>query len=38
VVGLTEQTVGGVIGPGQKLMDIVPQNERLLLETQGAAT
>lgn len=33
VVGLTEQTVGGVIGPGQKLMDIVPQNERLLLET-----
>lgn len=33
VVGLTVQTVGAVIGPGQKLMDIVPQNERLLLET-----
>jgi membrane fusion protein, protease secretion system len=33
VVGLAVQTVGGVIGPGQKLMDIVPQNERLLLET-----
>ena len=33
VVGLTVQTVGAVIGPGQKLMDIVPQTERLLLET-----
>jgi protease secretion system membrane fusion protein len=33
VVGLAVQTVGAVIGPGQKLMDIVPQNERLLLET-----
>lgn len=33
VVGLVVQTVGGVIGPGQKLMDIVPQDERLLLET-----
>lgn len=33
VVGLAVQTVGGVIGPGQKLMDIVPQTERLLLET-----
>ena len=33
VVGLSEQTVGGVIGPGQKLMDIVPQNEQLILET-----
>jgi protease secretion system membrane fusion protein len=32
VVGLAVQTVGGVIGPGQKLMSIVPQNERLLLE------
>lgn len=32
VVGLTAQTVGGVIGPGQKIMDIVPENERLLLE------
>lgn len=33
VVGLVAQTVGGVIGPGQKIMDIVPGNERLLLET-----
>jgi protease secretion system membrane fusion protein len=34
VVGLVAQTVGGVIAPGQKIMDIVPQNESLLLETQ----
>ncbi|MFA6314271.1 MAG: HlyD family type I secretion periplasmic adaptor subunit [Sterolibacterium sp.] len=33
VLGLTVQTVGAVIGPGQKLMDIVPRNEALLLET-----
>lgn len=33
VVGLVAQTVGGVISPGQKLMDVVPQNEVLLLET-----
>lgn len=33
VVGLAAQTVGGVISPGQKLMDIVPRNETLLLET-----
>jgi protease secretion system membrane fusion protein len=33
VVGLVTQTVGGVITPGQKIMDIVPQNETLLLET-----
>lgn len=32
VVGLAMQTVGGVIAPGQKLMDIVPEHERLLLE------
>ena len=32
VVGLAVQTVGGVIGPGQKLMDIVPGHETLLLE------
>ncbi|MFA7281225.1 MAG: HlyD family type I secretion periplasmic adaptor subunit [Sterolibacterium sp.] len=32
VVGLAVQTVGAVIGPGQKLMDIVPHNEALLLE------
>jgi protease secretion system membrane fusion protein len=33
VVGFTAQTVGGVIGAGQKIMDIVPQDEPLLLET-----
>ncbi|MCX7175682.1 MAG: HlyD family type I secretion periplasmic adaptor subunit [Proteobacteria bacterium] len=32
VVGLAVQTVGAVIGSGQKLMDIVPRNEALLLE------
>jgi protease secretion system membrane fusion protein len=33
VVGLAYQTVGGVITPGQKLMDIVPASNTLLLET-----
>ncbi|MDF2466740.1 MAG: HlyD family type secretion rane fusion protein [Ramlibacter sp.] len=32
VVGLTVQTSGGVIQSGQKLMDIVPNDEPLLLE------
>jgi len=32
VIGLAVQTVGGVIQPGQKLMDIVPADEPLLLE------
>lgn len=32
VVGLMVQTVGGVIQPGQTLMDIVPGNAPLLLE------
>ena len=36
VVGLAVQTVGGVIQPGQKLMDIVPENELLLVETRVA--
>lgn len=36
VVGLAVQTVGGVIQPGQKLMDVVPKNEVLLLETKVA--
>lgn len=31
-IGLAVQTVGGVIQPGQKLMDIVPADEPLLLE------
>ena len=33
VVSLMTQTVGGVISPGQKLMDIVPADSPLLLET-----
>ena len=32
VVGLAFQTVGGVITPGQKLMDVVPADEALVLE------
>lgn len=32
VVGLAIQTVGGVIQSGQKLMDVVPQGEPLMLE------
>jgi protease secretion system membrane fusion protein len=32
VVGLTVQTVGAVLQPGQKLLDIVPDNKTLLLE------
>ena len=33
VVGLAVQTVGGVVQAGQKLMDIVPDDAPLLLET-----
>lgn len=36
VVGLSAQTVGGVIGAGQKLMDIVPTAQALLLEARVA--
>jgi len=36
VVGLAIQTVGGVISPGQKLMDIVPKDAPLLLEAHVA--
>jgi protease secretion system membrane fusion protein len=32
VVSLAIQTVGSVISPGQKLMDIVPENQSLLVE------
>lgn len=34
VVGLAIQTVSGVIPPGAKIMDIVPEDERLMLEAQ----
>lgn len=36
VVSLAVQTVGGVVQPGQKLMDIVPEKEPLLLEAHVA--
>ena len=36
VVGLAMHTVGGVVQPGQKLMDIVPGSEPLLLEARVA--
>ena len=36
VVGLAVQTVGGVVQPGQKLMDVVPAGEPLLLEARIA--
>jgi len=32
VVGLTVFTIGGVVGPGQKIMDIIPENEPLVIE------
>jgi membrane fusion protein, protease secretion system len=36
VVGLQVQTVGAVIQPGQKIMDIVPMYEGLLIDTKVA--
>jgi protease secretion system membrane fusion protein len=36
VVGLAMHTVGGVVQPGQKLMDVVPEREPLLLEARVA--
>lgn len=36
VVGLSVQTVGGVVQAGQKLMEIVPKNAELILETRVA--
>jgi protease secretion system membrane fusion protein len=38
VVGLAVQTVGGVVQAGQKLMDVVPHDERLVLETKVTPT
>lgn len=34
VVGLNVHTVGGVIGPGEKIMDIVPTGDKLVVEAQ----
>lgn len=36
VVGLASQTVGGVVQPGQKLMDVVPLGAPLMLEAKVA--
>jgi protease secretion system membrane fusion protein len=33
VVGLQMQTVGAVVQPGQKIMDIVPLDEKLIIDT-----
>jgi HlyD family secretion protein len=38
VVGLTVFTVGGVVAPGQKLMDVVPDGRELIIQAQLAAT
>ena len=34
VTGIAQQTVGGVIAPGSRIMDIVPSDEILMLEAQ----
>jgi HlyD family secretion protein len=34
VVGLTAHTVGGVVNPGERLMDIVPAGPELIIEAQ----
>lgn len=34
VVGMQFQTVGGVIPPAQRIMDVVPQDEQLLIDAQ----
>jgi HlyD family secretion protein len=38
VVGLQVFTIGGVVAPGQKLMDIVPDGRELIVQTQLAPT
>jgi HlyD family secretion protein len=38
VVGLQVFTVGGVVAPGQKLMDIVPDGRELIIQVQLAPT
>lgn len=37
VMGLAIQTPGSVLAPGQKLLDVVPENEALMLEVRVAA-
>lgn len=36
VVGLMQQTAGGVVQPGQRLLDVVPEGQTLLLEARVA--
>lgn len=38
VVGLTVFTVGGVVAPGQKLMDVVPDGRELVIQAQLSPT
>ncbi|NTZ43381.1 HlyD family type I secretion periplasmic adaptor subunit [Altererythrobacter sp. SALINAS58] len=38
VVGLKVFTVGGVVAPGETLMEIVPQDRRLLIEAKASPT
>lgn len=38
VVGLAVHTLGGVIAPGSPIMDIVPENDRLLIEAKVRLT
>jgi HlyD family secretion protein len=38
VVGLSVFTVGGVVAPGEKLMDIVPDGHQLIIQAQIAPT
>ena len=34
MVGLQKQAIGGVIQPAEKIMDLVPRNENLLIEAE----
>ena len=34
IVGLQKQSVGGVIQPAEKIMDVIPENEKLVIEAQ----
>jgi HlyD family secretion protein len=38
VVGLNVFTIGGVVAPGQKMMDIIPENEPLVIEARVKPT
>ncbi len=38
IVGLSVHTVGGVVAPGQMLMEIVPQNRALVIEAKASPT